>query len=175
MKTIPLSKNGKLKGLYSAIVDDEDYKRVNKWNWQYQNGYAIRRDRIDNKKIVFMHRYVMKSKAGDMLDHINNDKTDNRKLNLRECTPLQNSRNRTSQINSTSKYLGVCSYYHPKTKVFYRWRAFIKPNRSRRPILLGYFKREIDAAIAYDKAAIKYFRKFANLNFPKDHKKFYNK
>jgi hypothetical protein len=95
----------------------------------------------------------------DQIDHINNVRDDNRIENLREATHSQNSRNISSRKGSTSKYLGV-SWDKRSDK----WLAQIQVDGKTKH--LGYFTVEEDAARAYDRAAIKHFGIYANLNFP---------
>jgi len=94
------------------------------------------------------------------IDHINNNGLDNRKANLRPATPAQNARNRRKMAAKTSsKYKGV-SYSASARK----WCAAIRVNGQYK--YFGLFQNEIEAAKAYDKAAKKYHREFAQLNFP---------
>lgn len=92
MKKVPLSK-----GKAFAIVDDSDFGSLTRWKWKLTNGYASRGIR-SGKKVgtVFMHRVVNKTPDGLITDHINGDKLDNRKENLRSCTHSQNAGNRAS-------------------------------------------------------------------------------
>lgn len=145
------------------LVDTEDYKKVNLFNWNCSlNGrvrYARRFFRpSDTKKLgsQSMHRLILNEPEGQV-DHINGNGLDNRKENLRICTVQQNSCNRRKVKNSSSKYLGVT--FHKRDK---KWQAQIKTNK--KPIFLGYFKTEIDAAKAYNSAALKYHGQFAKLN-----------
>ena len=97
------------------------------------------------------------------IDHINRVKDDNRIYNLRESTRHENLENRGAVRGKTSGYVGVhwCKFKR-------RWRAEIHPHGLRKDIKLGYFTSELDAAKAYDKAALAYRGKFAKLNFPEE-------
>ena len=107
-----------------------------------------------------MHREVLHVPEGLFVDHINHNGCDNRKANLRPATPADNARNALyPKINTTSKYRGVS--YNKKKK---RWRAQLSINNKKKQI--GYFRDEIEAAKAYDKAAKRYYGEFAILNFP---------
>ena len=153
MKKIKLTR-----GFY-ALVDDEDYLRINKYKWYAsKNGYA-RRDIIINKKkkCIHMHREIIFAPKEKYVDHINLIKNDNRKNNLRLCNKAQNSMNRPiNRKNKTSKYKGVyfCRYTG-------RWRVRLRDGKQ---IEIGRFDSEIDAAIAYNHAAKKYFGEFSLLN-----------
>lgn len=155
MKLIPLSKTGKHKGRYFAIVDNRDFKRLNKYNWiaHKNNGnyYAARKDYKKNK-LVFMHRVVMNTPDNLMTDHKKHNTLDNRKKELRICSRSQNAKNITSFKNSTSKYLGVCLnvVLNSNGRSYIYWQARIKPSINERQILLGNFKTEIEAAKAYN-------------------------
>lgn len=135
-----------------AIVDADDFQRLNKLKWQFHSkGYAA------NGKIL-MHRLILDAKKGQQIDHINGDKLDNRKCNLRLCTNSQNHMNKPKAPKKTSsKYKGVwwCKYKK-------RWRVNIKINKKK--IHIGDYKNEDDAGQAYNDAAISIFKEFACLN-----------
>lgn len=142
---------------YHAIVDDEDFEVLaeRKWFAQEVDGivYAVR---TDNKSAVLMHKFL----TGFVLtDHINGNGLDNRRVNLRESSPRLNMGNRKKQKGTSSKYKGV---HFVKNRL--RWQAYIKIHG--KTTHLGYFDSEVDAALAYDVAARKYFGEFAALNFP---------
>lgn len=141
--------------------------------WQLtKNKYLHVMFRFENKNLDFMlHRLAFLYMEGafppNFVDHINRDKSDNRWANLRHATASENGKNKKSR--GCSKYLGVAKDVVRKTlqsgeKVEYHyWFAQIQPQGKSR-IRLGTFQSERDAAIAYDKAAIKYHKEFANPN-----------
>ena len=93
------------------------------------------------------------------VDHIDLNKTNDKWLNFRLITHQQNNFNKGVNINNTSGFKGVS--WDKKSKKF---AAYIKLDYKK--MHLGYFESKIDAAQAYDRAAIKYFGAFARLNFP---------
>ena len=151
-----------------AIVDPEDFDRLNKHKWHISRSkgtfYAVRTIRLkkDKKRIVIkMHRQILQVPDDMFVDHVNHNALDNRKANLRPATRAQNSRNRR-KVRKTgfhSKYKGLTWYKRQK-----RWAVRIMVDRKSK--FIGYFDNEIDAAKAYDTAARKYHGAFAVLNFP---------
>jgi hypothetical protein len=162
-RRIPLSQ-----GKY-AIVDPDDHDRLSRHKWYASPGhhtyYAVRGQwsPILKKRLnIAMHREVIDVPDDLFVDHINHNGWDNRKANLRPATAADNARNaRHPRINTTSKYRGI--WYNKRKK---RWRAGI--SLKGKTIHLGYFRKEIDAAKAYDKTAKKHYGQFAILNFPGD-------
>lgn len=158
MKKIPLSQN------QIAIVDDDDYEKINKYKWTADldkrcNKFRARRNiykKGKNIKSILMHRFIMNCPENMTVDHINHDTLDNRKSNLRICTLQQNCGNQGPR-KGTSKYKGVSWYKQIK-----KWTAQISYKFKK--IRLGYFKTEKEAAQAYNEAAKKYHGKFAYLN-----------
>lgn len=88
MKKVNLT-NKKGVEVAQAIVDDDDYDRVSKYKWHYSNGYAV------TNFGYRMHRLIMLPPHDLVIDHINHNRLDNRRENLRVCTQLENSRNRS--------------------------------------------------------------------------------
>jgi len=109
---------------------------------------------VESKTHGFLHQHIMGIKRPD---HIDGNSFDNRRINLRPATSSQNSQNRSKQTNNTSGYKGVM-------KSGKKWMARIGVDR--KYFVLGYFKNIINAAIAYDQAALKHHGEFARLNFP---------
>ena len=154
MKEIPLTQ-GKI-----AIVDDEDFEWLNQWKWAYHHsGYAVRTIYIAsrNRKQISMHRLINGTPDGIETDHINHNRLDNRRGNLRNCTHLQNQHNFSMPKSNTSGYKGV-DWHKPNHK----WRAQIKFHGKK--IHIGFFKNIGDAASAYETKAKELFGEFMNGN-----------
>ncbi len=127
----------------------------------HQNGYAYWSGSLNGDPIRQhpAHRLILGLgtfvETGLHTDHINGIRLDNRKSNLRACTPIQNSWNK-SQPNKYG-FRGI-------QKVNKKWIARIRPNGIHTHI--GIFDSPEEAARAYDVAAKKYYGEFAKLNFP---------
>jgi len=143
-----------------ALVDANDYYWLTKYKWislsNANTSYASSRVK---GKITKMHRLITNAPADLIVDHIDHDGLNNRRSNLRLCTPAQNARNAAPNKGTTSKYKGV-----HKSKGAKKWGATIQYNK--KIYHLGTFENEIDAAKAYDAKAPELFGEFAHLNFP---------
>lgn len=163
------------------MIDQEELKRllhydpdtgVFTWKVRTTNGVKVgdvagKKDKSKytyigiNKKAYLAHRLAWLYMTGEWpknsLDHINGVYSDNKWENLREATYSQNNFNKTSYKNSSSKYKGV-SYHKRKNK----WAARVTVNKQSN--FLGYFDSEEEAALAYNKQAIKLHGEYAKLN-----------
>jgi hypothetical protein len=146
----------KLNKGYVALVDDEDYERVSKFNWRVslhkkkKTPYAV--------AIVKLHRLVMNADASSpSVDHKNRYGLDCQKSNLRFATRSQNAANQKSHRASFSKYKGV--QWHKASK---SWMSRIMREGK---VWTSYHATELEAALAYDSISRALDREFANPNF----------
>lgn len=140
-----------------AIVDQDDLKRLLQFNWTLNNeGYAAT---FQGRETWLMHRVVKGLFPGDrqQVDHKNFLTLDNRKENLRVCSQTQNVRHQR-KIRGISRFKGVC--WSTRDEI---WVAQISFENTK--IRLGQYKNEIEAASAYDVAALQLFHEFAETNF----------
>jgi len=148
-----------------AIVDDEDYEIFSSFNWYTSSsGYAIRMSlksehKSNKRKTIILHRIIVKCPEGKEVDHINGDRLDNRRTNLRVCSHQQNTRNVRMPFTNTTGYKGVTSNNSCKVNP---WAAKIWCNE--RLIYLGGYPTKEEAALAYNKKAKELFGEFALLN-----------
>ena len=153
-----------------TIVDDDDHVWLRRHKWCVTSGgYATRGVHTpgkNGKKTWYrMHREILAKQLGNDaisgkdVDHINGNPLDNRKQNLRPATRSQNLSNKRFSERNTSGFRGVTWAKRERT-----WFAQIKVHGKCRH--LGYFRDPIEAARAFDAAALKYRGEFAQLNFP---------
>ncbi len=143
---------------YYAIVDDEDYEFLSRWEWHVllgNNVYAMRNSRFYRGKRhhILMHRVINKTPKGRDTDHVNGNGLDNRRKNLRTASRAQNMHNRRANENGASRFKGVS--WHKQHR---KWCASIQVNKKRRHI--GLFRDEMDAALAYEAEAKRMFGDF---------------
>ena len=97
----------------SVLVDDEDVGLVSQHTWFFtKQGYACTSVRIgvNKRRTMGMHRILLGDPPFPSIDHINRNKRDNRKANLRACTDSENSLNKDFSVirrKGSSKYWGV--------------------------------------------------------------------
>lgn len=159
METIQLGKRGKNKGKYVALVDDEDFEKLNQFNWYAHKDcntfYAGRHITVDGKRTTqLMHNVILNGKG---IDHRDGNGCNNQKTNLRLCTNQENCMNQRKQTGTSSIYKGVSLFKRDN-----KWQASIMLNGKK--IYLGLFNSEIEAAKAYNDKAVALFCEFANLN-----------
>lgn len=149
-----------------ALIDDADHERVvaaGPWHAAPcgRHVYAQRSVRKPGTKRSTEERLHTFLTGWSLVDHANGNGLDNRRSNLREATHAQNSANSRLSRRSTSGLKGVTWYKRTS-----RWRAHITVGQQQRH--LGYFDEAIEAAKAYDTAALEAFGEFAHINFPEE-------
>ena len=138
-------KEVKLTRGYSALVDDEDYERINSLKWFVNiNGNYVRAARMKNRKIIYMQHEVLQTK--DYIDHINRNSLDNRKENLRITDHAANMLNTVRHIDR----IGIC--YNKRASL---WVVYL--DRPREPrIYLGYRKTKDEALTLLEEGRIQH-------------------
>lgn len=138
-----------------ALVDDEDYEELSNYKWGVMAvGYAY----TYYHEIIYMHRLILNPPKNKEVDHVDGNKLNNQRQNLRICSSQQNKFNTfKAKKKKSSIYKGVCFLGQ-----YNCWSASIKYNKRR--IHLGIFKTEIEAAKIYNQKAKELFGEFAKLN-----------
>jgi hypothetical protein len=130
-----------------VLVDHEDYEAVAQYSWHLHDGYARASIYVGDgkRRNVLMHRMLLGLRRGDKreTDHINRDRLDNRRANLRVVTHKQNSHNQgcNQRQNRTSEYRGVS--FHKATG---KWWAYARINGVLKSA--GYYRDEDEAGAA---------------------------
>lgn len=134
-----------------AKVDNKDFKKLSSFKWFYSEKHGA----CAGSGRKLMHRIVLNAPKYLEVDHLNGDKLDNRRKNIRLCTHAENMRNRKVDKSTYSGFKGVRNNHG-------KWQAYI--NFENKFIYLGNYSDKKKAARAYNKAAKMYFRDFAKLN-----------
>jgi hypothetical protein len=152
-------------GGHKTKLDFKDWLEVCGNTWRNCKGYAytticskiryVKREKVEGtggKRTLSLHLLLTKYKR---TDHINGDKSDNRRDNLRPVTTSQNAVNSKKRVGGSSKWKGV-------SKVGNKWYAAI--GFQGKVIKLGSYEEEGNAAMAYNEAALALFGSYARLN-----------
>ena len=141
-----------------VLVDAADFEWLNRYKWTARGtgGYATR---CEKGRMISMHREIMNAPRGMVVDHIDRNKQNNCRSNLRTCTRRQNVCNRVKRIGCASRFKGVLF-----NKRCGKWYAQAYLNHE--CFKTGFFDDEVEAARAYDRLAVELFGAFAYLNFP---------
>jgi hypothetical protein len=157
MKSIPLTR-----GLVT-IADDADYEFLSQWKWyalKCKAGfYAVRTEQVGKtRRVVMMHRLLLGATGKSIVDHRNRVTLDNQRDNLRISDQTGNNANARLRKNNTCGYKGV--YWDSQSQV---WRGELR-KKGVRMIRGSGFPTPLEAALAYDAAAIAHFGEFALTN-----------
>lgn len=164
MKRVPLYRKKKIAAY--AIVEDFDFEKIKSMKWylwrgrhnNYQMAYAFA---TNPRTTIKLHRFILGlGRRFPYVDHVDCNPLNNLRSNLRLAQPSGSSMNRRKNITPcVSKLKGVST-----VKGSSKFRAYIVIND--RQFHLGMFQNELDAAMAYDIAAIGLFGEFARVNLP---------
>jgi hypothetical protein len=148
-----------------VVVDDADWPLLAMYDWRLdKDGYSRRQ--VRGVGVEYMHRRITDAQKGEMVDHINGERLDNRRCNLRLCSPQQNPMNRgKSPDRWASPYRGVHRAASWKDGSL-RWQAQLQISGKR--IHIGIYATDKEAAKAYDEFARRAYGEFARLNFPNE-------
>ena len=153
--SIPLSRG------QVTLVDDADGDWLSQWRWLLVgNGYAGRFEHANHRsRLVYMHRLILEAGPDQRVDHINGERLDNRRANLRLVTRRQNQQNRRPNTHTSSGRKGVT--WHTR---FHKWHVRITVDGQ--PLHLGYYQDLETASRLYDAAARYFFGEYARPNEP---------
>ena len=134
------------KGFF-ALIDEEDFEKISQHRWYFNNGgYATRDTRKGETKHFLMHHEIVgKPPKGFVTHHINGNKLDNRKENLRFVTRQQNQFNRKKERGVS--FMGT------------KWEAYICLNRKK--IHLGLHETRQKALEIRKDAERRYYGEYA--------------
>lgn len=147
-----------IEGSNKKIMIDENMESLKKYKWHFHKAGYVRA--TINGRREFCHRIILNAKKGEIIDHINGDKLDNRRTNLRFCTFQQNTANSSKKENCISRFKGV--RFDTSMKRRKRWMAACE--HSGKSITIGRFKTQEQAAIAYNNKAKEIWGEFARFN-----------
>ena len=148
-----------------VIVDEADFDKVRNDIWTYDPKNYAMRNLYKPNKIIYMHRVLLEPiPDGFDVDHINGDGLDNRRSNIRACEHWKNLCNQNKKSSGcTSKYKGVSfrsDHYREKP-----WEVTLGSSHiEKHERMVGCYKTEIEAVLAYNEAAKKFYGEFARLN-----------
>lgn len=146
-----------------VIVDEDIYEELKGVRISLNGHYAQFWSK-DNQKNYYLHRYVLGNPESEV-DHINRNKLDCRRENLRLATRSQNNVNKGKRKGTSSKYIGV--RWHKRDQ---KWEAYCSINGKNKN--LGYYDDEDEAGKVRDRAVLELYGPFAVLNFPEEQYQF---
>lgn len=141
MKKVPVKLTNKRASTF-MLVDDEDYDWAMSYKWHVSSQYATTGGGVRSKYRIRAHQHLCPTTDGFEVDHINRDKLDNRRSNLRAVTRQTNMNNVGKRASNRSGYVGV-NWARTNKK----WRAEIRIDGKGHT--LGHSDSIINAVLAY--------------------------
>lgn len=143
---------------HTAAVDEQDFHRVSFFNWSvcYRRRSKYADTLLPSGKRVYLHRFILNAAEGVWIDHKDGNGLNCIRENLRICSPSQNRQNAPARKSNPTGFKGV------RTRGPGSFIARICVNG--KDLHLGTYRNPVDAAIAYDLAAIRFFGEFARTN-----------
>ncbi len=144
-----------------TLVDDEDHAWLSQHRWRLNSrGYVVRSFQFEGRKVTIgMHREIIRPEYREQVDHVDRDRLNNTRANLRSVTRQENLQHRGRFRNNSTGYKGVTGQHG-------KWHARIQLDG--KLIHLGFYEQIVDAAQAYDYAAQILFGEYALLNLPEE-------
>ena len=150
--------------------DKEDYPRIKNFRWSITTPSKRNKTRYlrthpyrvgpSSDWVLILHQLIMSFPVDGVIDHINQNGLDNRKINLRVISSIENARNKTYSRKPKSGFVGVVKNASIKKP----WKVYI--THFKKSIYLGAFEDKNEAAREFDKKALELRGEFAVLNFP---------
>ena len=140
-----------------VMVDDEDYERLNQYSWQVDKYKTVKRHPKEKEKHSLIHRFILNPKDNEEIDHIDGNRLNNQKSNLRLATSSQNKINRGPRGDNKSGFKGVS--WHRQRE---RWAVRLMINGKYQH--LGLFTDIREAAKIYNEHALNHYGEYAWLN-----------
>ena len=148
---------------FSVVIDDEDKNAISNYNWQVNDYsseriyfYVYKRENQNKRKKIYLHRFIMKAVGGNIVDHINGNTLDCRKINMRITDRTGNARNSRIGKNNISGYKGVSWAKNAR-----KWRVRIMFENKYKHI--GYFETKEEAYSSYCESSKKYHGEFGRV------------
>lgn len=147
--TLPVRYRGAIFG--HALVDESDHARLSAFRWLWDGKYVIRNSKRNGRPCnVKLHHDVVGKRPPLVVDHINGNKLDNTRSNLRHCSKSLNTANYHARTRSAS---GLRGAFKERAKRKYSSHIIV----NKKYVYLGTFSSALDAHAAYQTARHTYY------------------
>ena len=150
-------------------IDEADVPLVRQYSWRIRPGAGKNKSYVTRSGSIYLHRVIAGAGRGDVVDHINGDTMDMRRLNLRITTHAGNAMNQCKKAcnnagsapSSRFKGVSIDARYIGRSKP---WQVKIRPPGGSRKHV-GCFASDVEAAFAYDMASLEVHGELGRRNF----------